>query len=437
MRSIIECGIVEGFYGKPWSRPARKRFIDFMKTAGFRTYIYAPKDDPFHRERWREPYPEREARYLKSLVDICEKKGIEFCWALSPGLSIRYSSNSETEKLLDKFKWIADAGAGTYALFLDDIPPNLQHPEDTGKWKSLAAAHVDFTNRLRDRVKKEIGNARFWFCPTEYIGTRPTPYLTTIGEGMHPGIGVFWTGPLVVSPRITGDDARAIGFILKRKPLLWDNFPVNDYNPDKLNLGPVRAREDTLPELLSGYFANPMNQAAASCPPLLTVAEYLRDPAGYDPDEAWLSATAAPWGDRLPRPAVTVLREFCRLWQPGLFFGEPENIMVNLLTKARKGHTAELEELLDKVLSMRERIAGHEKLRMFLYEVSPFLKGLELDTKAAAMAIELQNGPGSPESILRLKKCLDKAWKAEPLPTAGNALRIYASRVLSEASVAQ
>ena len=50
-------GAIEGFYGKPWSMDDRTRHLEFLGRMKANTYVYSPKDDPFARDRWREPYP--------------------------------------------------------------------------------------------------------------------------------------------------------------------------------------------------------------------------------------------------------------------------------------------------------------------------------------------------------------------------------------------
>ena len=59
-------GVVEGFYGAPWSQEARIRQLDFYGRNKMNVYIYGPKDDPYHRTpNWRKPYPAREGEELK------------------------------------------------------------------------------------------------------------------------------------------------------------------------------------------------------------------------------------------------------------------------------------------------------------------------------------------------------------------------------------
>ena len=41
-------GVVEGFYGEPWSHEARLSLIDFYGRFKMNYYVYGPKDDPYH-----------------------------------------------------------------------------------------------------------------------------------------------------------------------------------------------------------------------------------------------------------------------------------------------------------------------------------------------------------------------------------------------------
>ena len=58
-------GVVEGFYGKPWSAAERVRLFERMKEQKMNCYIYAPKDDEKHRAEWRTSYTETELAWLK------------------------------------------------------------------------------------------------------------------------------------------------------------------------------------------------------------------------------------------------------------------------------------------------------------------------------------------------------------------------------------
>lgn len=62
-------GVVEGFYGNAWSFDDRIDQFAFYGRNKLDTYIYGPKDDPYHRAKWRELYPAEEAARMKALND--------------------------------------------------------------------------------------------------------------------------------------------------------------------------------------------------------------------------------------------------------------------------------------------------------------------------------------------------------------------------------
>ena len=52
-------GVVEGFFGPLWSMAHRRRLFEFGAARRMNTYLYAPKDDSYHRKLWRRPIPRR------------------------------------------------------------------------------------------------------------------------------------------------------------------------------------------------------------------------------------------------------------------------------------------------------------------------------------------------------------------------------------------
>ena len=48
-------GVIEGFYGTPWTWEARGELAEWCGARGLRDYVYAPKDDPKHRDRCARP----------------------------------------------------------------------------------------------------------------------------------------------------------------------------------------------------------------------------------------------------------------------------------------------------------------------------------------------------------------------------------------------
>lgn len=302
-------GIVEGFYGPPWSHAARRDVISFVAERGMNAYLYAPKDDPKHRRRWREPYDEAEHAAFVDLAAHCGACGVRFGYAISPGLDIDYDSAPDRSALDSKLGRLVDAGISWFLLALDDIPLS----------DGLAPRQAGLATWLFDALRNRSADAALAFCPTEYVGMRPSPYLSALGAALPAEVEVMWTGPTVCSPEITAAQASAWGDALGgRPPLLWDNYPVNDgpMTP-ALHMGPYRGRDADLAEVTSGVLCNPMAQARASKVALATAAEFLLDPDSYDPDESWERAVADVGGPHAaPLMALARACASSPIWTP-------------------------------------------------------------------------------------------------------------------------
>jgi hyaluronoglucosaminidase len=263
-------GVIEGFYGRPWSWDERIALMRWCHERGMTHYLYAPKDDPLHRDRWREPY-ERDA--LVGFERLVEAGTMRVGFGISPGLSIDYDEADDRSALLAKVEQLLTVGVDLVCLALDDIPPR----------PGLGEAHAELTRWLHERVGER---ASLVLVPTEYTGTTSTPYLDALAAGVPADVPIGWTGATVVCDRISVADAVARAASLDgRPPLIWDNYPVNDaIMSDRLFLGPLRGRDAGLAEVCSGYVANPMVQPFASHLPLASTAAFLR---GDDPERAW------------------------------------------------------------------------------------------------------------------------------------------------------
>jgi beta-N-acetylglucosaminidase len=267
-------GVIEGFYGRPWTHAERLDLIGFCAAEGFDTWVHAPKDDPYHRERWRELYPEQELAELGELAATARAHGVELAYAIAPGLSIRYGDEGDFEKLIAKCEQVRAAGVASVQLLWDDI-----ESRDGG-------AQAVVSNRFAEEWQQP---QPLVICPVGYAGTGDSPYRRALRAALDPGIVVYWTGPEVVSFAITREELdAAVARFGGRDLLLWDNYPVNDFEPARLFLGPLRGRDSRLWQgRAAGLVANGMLQAVPNKLPLATVAEYLRDPDRYDPVDAF------------------------------------------------------------------------------------------------------------------------------------------------------
>lgn len=297
MRSFAVRGVVEGFYGTPWRHADRLDVIAFLAERGMNAYVYAPKDDVKHRAKWRVPYGRKKQGRFAELAEHSRSNGVRFGFAISPGLDIDYAAKADRAALLGKLTPLRDAGVTWFLLLVDDIPMQ----------PGLGARHAELGSWLAG----ELSDADLTLCPTEYVGTRPSQYLSDLARGLPPAVDLMWTGPTVCSPTITAADARgwtkALG---ERRVLIWDNYPVNDaLMTNSLHLGPYGGREPDLADIVGGVLCNPMTQARASKVALATAMEFLRAPDDHDSEAAWRRAIDAVGGDRAP--ALGVLARAC------------------------------------------------------------------------------------------------------------------------------
>ncbi len=283
-------GVIEGFYDTPWSHTARKDIIQFLGTWKMNTYVYAPKDDPYHREKWREPYPQKKLTELAELVTTAENSHVDFVFAISPGNTVQFTSERDWQALINKTEVMIGIGVEHFALLLDDIDPNLKSASDRAKYgNNYAKAQVDFCNKYSSYLKTRLANHRLIVVPTEYYQKGTSPYRETYANQLDPDIIVYSTGYGIVAETITSTEAKEIGDIWQHDILYWDNYPVNDYNRTRLYMAPIASRDAELPATV-GFTFNPMNEAELSKLPLMTCADYTWNAKVYDPELSWQKA---------------------------------------------------------------------------------------------------------------------------------------------------
>ncbi len=293
--SSFLAGVIEGFYGPPWSQIERRELLDWMVRSGLNTYCYAPKDDLKHRALWRERYSPPEAESLRKLITSCHNRGIEFIYALGPGLDLRYSHEPDLDQLQNRLAQLLELGCPHFFLLFDDIPDRMD-PEDRQRWGSLASAQCYVTNTLFRWVRERQPHARFFFCPTPYCGRMAerqlggADYLETLGRELLPEIDVCWTGPEIISEQITVAHIQGLQKILRRKPFLWDNLHANDYDGRRFYCGPYAGRPVELKHELSGLLLNPNTEFHLNYVPIRTLGDFVKCQGSWDARAAYATA---------------------------------------------------------------------------------------------------------------------------------------------------
>src|SRR5579864_213865 len=290
-------GLIEGYYGTPWSWQARKQTIAFLKQYGYDFYIYAPKADAFLRKRWREAHPAEVDAALIDLAARCRALQVRFGVGLSPFELYRDFNAAARAALADKLARFDAWGVEYLAILFDDMRGDLAE---------LASTQIEIMHWVAARTRA----TRLIVCPSYYsddpmldrfFGHRPLNYLEDFGRLLDPSIEVFWTGEEVCSREYSPGHLQHVAEKLRRKPFLWDNYPVND----GLRMSPylhVRAftgRPASIGAHLSAHSVNPALQPVLSRIPAVSLAQSYRLGDAYEYGRAFAQAAMAVAGAEL------------------------------------------------------------------------------------------------------------------------------------------
>ena len=292
-------GTIEGFYGSPWTTAERLDQLAFYGRFKLNTYVYAPKDDPYHRDQWRDPYPPDRLADLSTLIDTAAANHVRFTFAVSPGVSVCYGDPADRAALVAKLDALYAQGVRSFSIALDDIDHTRWNCESDAavygapSTGAAAWAQVDLLNAVQREFIASRPDARpLQMVPTEYRGTSDSEYRQVLRAGLDPAVEVMWTGPYVVPEAITVAHAQAAQATYGRPVFVWDNTPVNDFprTAGRLILAPYARREPGLSAHVTGVVLNPMNQASASKVQLVGGADFAWNDAAYDPARAQRAA---------------------------------------------------------------------------------------------------------------------------------------------------
>lgn len=284
-------GFIEGYYGLPWSNEDRMSLMKFGGQLKMTSYIFAPKDDPYHTTKWREKYPQEELDAIEEMVAVGNANKCRFVWTAHPFKGGFHSNDVEGEinALLGKYEQLYGVGVRQFGVLGDDVG-------------SLDRAIVIRVMEAVSEWAKEKGDVYDTvFCPAGYNhswqnGDAGNHYaeLKDYDAGFPEDIQIFWTGEAVCQPITTETLEHFRTFELeegaaeRRAPLFWLNWPVNDINSARMLLGKGSLlHTDVDPEDLAGVVTNPMQEAESSKVAIFAVADYAWNIAGFDMDQSW------------------------------------------------------------------------------------------------------------------------------------------------------
>lgn len=376
---------LEGYYGPPLSHAERVSLVEWLAAHDYDAYAYSPKDDPFARERWREPYPSDQMQQFAELVAVCEANGMQLGLTMNPGLDWKLDDPSEVDKLTAKLEAWHAIGVRGLAVAWDDVP---------GEGAAVGASHGAAVAAAYERIGAD--GLRWFTCPVDYAATTPSTYLQAFADALPSEVDIVWTGPGIVSPTCTGADARGLSEALGRRLLFGENFPVNDGGMAQvLHLGPYPTRDASFVEATSGAVVNFMHRPRASRIGLAVAAKFWRNPSG-DRYAAWEEALGE-------FPGLEPLARACSSWVDN---AEPDR---RLLEWAASPADGRLEAFL--AAGCRDGLEP-----VLAEEVEPWLVQWEKEAAAmqAALWLLANDGPVSMDEVGAMTLNWHLARSAEP-----------------------
>ena len=401
---VADRGVVEGFYGEPWSHEDRISLLKYFGKNRLNIYIYGPKDDTFHSlPNWRKPYPTEEANKISELVKVATENQVDFVWAIHPGQDIKWN-DTDRENIVKKFEMMYQLGVRSFAVFFDDISGIGTDP--TRQAELLNYLHDNFIALKSDCTPLIM-------CPTEYnkswSNQKPGSYLDILGDKLYPSIEIMWTGDRVISD-ITVDGLNYINKRIKRDAYIWWNFPVSDYVRDHLLLGKSYGLDTNAEGLMSGFVSNPMDKAECSKVAIYSIAQYAWNISEYDSEVEWNNGMR----DIMPK-SFDAYKTFSThnsdLGKNGHGYRREESVnMVKLVDDFYKTNsTANFKVINDefvKIESAPAIIRGNNENPNLIDEISPWLDQFEKLGESGQLAISIYNAcPNEKASLTWAKLC--------------------------------
>ena len=274
-------GVIEGFYGIPWTWRERKMLLKTMQAFGLGAYLYAPKNDPWHREKWREPYPEDIFENIVAFSKDAQKAKVTVYVGISPFVDFDFQGEEDFVVLARKLEKFAEKGIKGFALLADDIEFETNVVVDG----ELGKRHADVANRLLQVLRSVNPEASLWFVPTVYSDERTSKweggkdYLMSL-RALDPSIEVMWTGKGTTSETMSGSDMDNFVSLVGKKPVIWDNYYANDGGDmffGRILLKVFDGRDKSLLGAVNGVALNLSLQGALSRLSLGTFGAWLED----------------------------------------------------------------------------------------------------------------------------------------------------------------
>ena len=399
--SVPQRGLVEGYYGNPYSEADRMGLLQMFGEMKMNVYIYGPKDDAYHKSKWREEYPAELGQKITEYVNVAKANKIEFMWAIHPGEDIQWN-DTDRANIVNKLKTMCELGVRSFAVFWDDL---------WGDDGTHGDEQAELMNYIAAELKKAYPDVKpLTICPTQYNrGWANAIYLPALGDIMDSDINIMWTGNSVVD-MINYSDMTWINNQIKRKAYIWLNYPVSDYCINHLLMGPTYGNDLNIADMLSGFVSNPMEYAEASKVSLFSIADYTWNMPAYDSNASWEAAMKY-----LMPNNYEAFRFFCennidlganthglrRMDESPEFVKAKEVYNSNIATDREAAYAA-ISEQFYKLASTAETLLTTDEAPSLTSEIKPWIESMKYLGQKGVCIIEMNNALTNkdPESFI-------------------------------------
>ena len=366
---IKDRGVVEGYYGVPYSTAVTEDLLRFMMRYKMNSYMYGAKSDPYHSGYWGKPYPEKltaeqksmgcfTAADIKQMCEVSAATKVNFIWAIHPGVAFTGNDDAVIDRIMEKFEAMHGLGVRQFGVFVDDVGV----PYDEPTLKLNAKRLTDLQNAIDKKWNFSGAVPADTVKPLHFV-PQLYAYGWTKAEGRKNFFSALSNTPAKTQIYITGKavwsvpnntDLKIVEEDLGRPVAWWWNYPCND-NADAYtfpvdmysNFIDMPAIDDDarLPENLEGcasLLCNPMQQGEIAKIPLFSAADYAWNNASFDNTSSWNAALAAAVGKQYAQPLAHIL--------PYLRINDPESMAKLIEDYKTTGNASALKAELTAII---------------------------------------------------------------------------------------
>lgn len=426
---IRDRGIIEGYYGVPYSAEVTKDLFRFMAKYKLNTYMYGAKSDPYHSKLWADAYPttitpqQKEIGYLtqQMLADITavgHATKVNFIWAIHPGTAFTNPDDADVlNRIMHKFEFMHSLGVRQFGVFVDDVGV----PSDDALLRLGADRLTQLQELIDRRWNQPSAEAADTVKPLHYVpqlyafswvsreqGRRFFQSLASVPEKVR----IYITGRNVWSVP-NNRDLEIVKEWLGHDTSWWWNYPCNDNDVTKIfpmdtyanfaderhidNLARLEPQLQGTPTLI----INPMQQGELSKIALFSVADYAWNNAAFNNDRSWQASLKAVVGEQYAH-ALHTAAPCLRYFDSAALAYEVNNYKqsVEQGTPRPGGLVNKLTNLVDACNKLSEMKNSHKQSdRLFYEDLRPWL--LKLRAMAEETIARLQ---GKPAETIDLEK---------------------------------